>query len=32
MSDFPALPGVYKALFLYIEPGTIYDLLLFSLN
>jgi hypothetical protein len=24
MSDFPALPGVYNALFLYIEPGTIY--------
>ena len=21
MSDFPALPGVYKGLFLYIEPG-----------
>ena len=24
MSDFPALPGAYKALFLYIEPGIIY--------
>lgn len=23
MSDFPALPGAYKALFLYIEPGTV---------
>jgi hypothetical protein len=23
MSNFPALPGAYKALFLYIEPGTV---------
>jgi hypothetical protein len=23
MSDFPVLPGAYKALFLYIEPGII---------
>jgi hypothetical protein len=37
MSDFPALPGAYKALFLYIEPGIIYPqyfsaLLLIRLN
>ena len=30
MSDFLALPGAYKALFLYIEPGIIYPCILFS--
>ena len=33
MTDFDALPGVYNALFLYIEPGNLstYQPLLFPL-
>jgi hypothetical protein len=32
MSDFPALPGAYNALFLYIEPGkSAHSLLISSL-